>query len=99
MTKTASPVRKTAGKKVSQLQAMEIDKTEGPDLDLAKMTPEERELFMEVTKACVACIHSNNPIQQAANMEIFFASSCRTSLFFAGLHVRELRKLKEEFSS
>ncbi len=96
-TATNDRVRKTAGKKVSRLQSMSIDSGKGPELALEGMTLEEKGLFMEVVKACVEAIHKTNPIQQAANMEAFFASSCRSSLFFAGLHVRELRKMQDTF--
>jgi hypothetical protein len=80
---------------INKVQNMPIDAGEGPVLD--NFNDEERELFLAVVKSGVEAIHKTNPIQQAANMEAFFASSCRSSLFFAGLHVRELRKLKEAF--
>ena len=80
---------------INKLQNMPIDAGTGPVLE--GMTAEEKELFYAVVQSGVTAIHKTNPIQQAANMEAFFASSCRASLFFAGLHVREWRKLKEEF--
>ena len=80
---------------ISKLQNMPIDSGSGPVFD--DFTDEERNLFLAVVRSGVEAIHKTNPVQQAANMEAFFASSCRASLFFAGLHVREWRKLKEEF--
>lgn len=80
---------------IAKVQNMPIDAGEGPVFD--GLDNEEKELFLAVVRSGVEAIHKTNPIQQAANMEAFFASSCRSSLFFAGLHVREWRKLKDTF--
>jgi hypothetical protein len=75
---------------------MAIDAGESPPVDVATMAPEEKELFFQVVHSCIGAIHKTNPIQQAANMEAFFASTCRQSLFYAGLYVREYRRLQKE---
>ena len=83
-------------KRVSQLGNMGIDQGDSPVLDTKGMDPGEKELFFTVVTACVNAIHKTNPVQQAANMEAFFASTCRQSLFYAGLYVREYRRLQKE---
>lgn len=88
--------RSRPGKRVSQLGNMGIDQGDPPVLDTADMAPNEKELFFQVVTACVDATHKSNPIQQAANMEAFFASTCRQSLFYAGLYVREYRRLQKE---
>jgi putative methionine-R-sulfoxide reductase with GAF domain len=75
---------------------MAIDAGEKPPMDVASLAPEEKELFLHVVSSCIDAIHKTNPIQQAANMEAFFASTCRQSLFYAGLYVREYRRLQKE---
>lgn len=88
--------RHRPGKRVSQLGNMGIDEGDPPVTDMNDMAPEEKDLFFTVVQSCVQALHKSNPIQQAANMEAFFSSSCRQSLFFAGLYVREYRRLKKE---
>lgn len=65
-----------------------------PVVDMATMNADEKDLFLEVVKASIEAIHSTHMIQNAANMEVFFASSCKSAMVFAGLHVKEYRKLK-----
>lgn len=88
--------RSRPGKRVSQLGNMGIDQGDSPVVDMGGMASDEKELFFRVVGACIDAIHKGNPIQQAANMEAFFASTCRQSLFYAGLYVREYRRLQKE---
>lgn len=88
--------RSRQGKRVHKLASMEIDNGEAPVLEMVGMSPEEKEIFLKVIGSCIEAIHKTNPIQQAANMESFYASTCRQSLFYAGLYVREYRRLKKE---
>lgn len=89
-------IRNRPGKRVSQLGNMGIDDGSPPVTEMDGMAPEEKELFFEVVRGCIQAIHKTNPIQQTTNMEAFFASTCRQSLFYAGLYVREYRRLKKE---
>jgi hypothetical protein len=73
---------------------MKIDESAPPDTDLAGMAPEEKALFMQVIHSSICALHTTNPIQQAINMEAFFASCCRQSIFYAGLYVQEYRRMK-----
>jgi hypothetical protein len=92
----ATKQRQRPGKRVSQLGNMGIDEGEAPVTDAEGMSEFEKSLFFHVISGCIQAIHKQNPIQQAANMEAFFASTCRQSLFYAGLYVREYRRLQKE---
>lgn len=69
-----------------------------PITDMDQMTVSERELFLSVVQAGVQAVHSTQGIQQAKNMENYFATSCRQAMYFAGLHVLEYRKLNNTFN-
>jgi hypothetical protein len=91
-------VRTRPGKRLTKLANMAIDRGDSPITNVETMSITEKELFFKVITSCIQAMHQTHPIQQAKNMEAFFASTCRTSIFYAGLYVREYRKmLREDF--
>jgi hypothetical protein len=84
-------------KGLQKVQDMELGQGENPEMDMEKMDEGEKELFLSVVRAVVSAVHKTQPIQQVANMEAYFTSCSRTALVYAGLHVREMRKLKKVF--
>ena len=67
-----------------------------PVLDGEKMNDFEKEVFLTVLRGTLEATNKSQPLNLAMNMEIYFTQATRTGLFLAGMHVRELRTLREK---
>jgi hypothetical protein len=67
-----------------------------PELDMDRMSPNEKEMFLAVLTGSLIAMNDQQPIQNIRNMKAFFSSTVQSSIYMAGLHVQVYRDLKNQ---